>query len=154
VVLELGRGGGWWGELGEAAGGVEGSGFDEVGAGVEEEAWEVVGAGPGFGGGEEGSASAAAAVLGGDVEAGELAGGVDAEVTGGDAVGAQDEEDAEALGGELLQAEVDLGLVGLAVEVADRELGEVLADQRMDVGGFGGFGADGPDGGVRVRSRT
>ena len=70
-------------------------------------------AGPGLGGGEEGSAAAAAAVLGGDVEAGELAGRVDAEVAGGDAVGAQDEEDAEAVGRELLEREVDLGLVGL-----------------------------------------
>ena len=64
----------------------------------------MLGAGPGLGGGEEGAASAAAAVLGGDVEAGELARGVDAEVAGGDAVGAQDEEDAEAVGGELRRA--------------------------------------------------
>ena len=68
-------------------------------AGVEEEAREAGGAGPGLGGGEEGSAAAAAAVLGGDVEAGELSGRVDAEVAGGDAVGAQDEEDAEPVRG-------------------------------------------------------
>jgi len=154
VVLELGWGGRGWRDLGEAAGGVEGAGFDEVGAGVEEEAGEALGAGPGLGGGEEDSASAAAAVFGGDVEAGEFTRGVDAEVAGGDAGGAQDEEDAEAVGGELLEREVDLGFVGLAVEVADGELGEVLADQRVDVGSFGGFGRDGPHGGVRVRSRA
>src|SRR4051794_22306850 len=70
VVLELVRVLAAGRDLGEAAGDVEGTGLDQVGAGVEEKAREVGVAGPVLGGGEEGSASAATAVLGGDVEAG------------------------------------------------------------------------------------
>ena len=75
-------------------------------------------------------------------------------MAGGDAVGAQHEEGAEAVGGELLEGEVDLVLVGRALEVADRELREVLTDQGRDVGYIRGFVVDGPHGGVRVRSTT
>src|SRR3954469_11354754 len=90
VILKLARCGRGCGDFGEAAGGIEGAGFDEVVARVEEEAGEALGPAPGLRGGEQGLAAAAPAVFRGDVEAGELAGRVDAEVARGDAVGAQD----------------------------------------------------------------
>ena len=99
-----------------------------------------------------GAASAHPAVLGGDEDAGELAGRVQAEAAGGDAVAvAQDEEGGEPVGRELLERQVDLGLVGGAAEVADGELGEVLARERDRVGAVGRLGADGPHGRDHIR---
>ena len=146
VVLE-GAWGGERGDFGEADGGAEGSGFDEVVAGVEEEAGEASGSGGGLGGGEEGSAASAAAVLGDDEDAGELSIGVEAEAAGGSALGAEDEEGGEAGARELLEREVDLLLGGLSLEVADGELGEVRAEQDDGVWAVDGLFSDGPHGG-------
>ena len=84
-------------------------------------------AGPRLGGGEQGAGAACATKLRGDVDAGELARRVQAEAAGGYYAGAQDEEEREAGARELVEGLVDLLLGRLPVEVADSELGEVVA---------------------------
>ena len=150
VVLELA----WRGEgrdLGEAAGGVERAGFDQVVAGVEEEAGEALLARPRLRGGDQDAASTEAAVLRQDEDAGELTRRVHAQATGGlGGGGAQDEEGSQAGARELLERQVDLLLVGGPAEVPHGELGEVLAQQLDGIAALDRFGADGPHG-VHIR---
>ena len=62
-----------------------------------------------------------------DVHAGELARRVQAETAGGYFAGAQDEEQRQAGARELPEGLVDLLLGRVAMEVADSQIGEVVA---------------------------
>ena len=151
VVLELARRGEGR-DLVEAARGVERARLHEVVAGVEEQAREAERAGVSLGGLQQRRGPAHPAVLGGDVGAGELARRIQAQAACRLPVAvAQYEEGGEPVGRELLERQVDLGLVGGPAEVADGELGEVVARERDRVGAVGRLGADGPHGRDHIR---